>query len=96
MGSIWVIPPRVGAFAEGPGPGWDLGWGCGGWAGQGSRTQDRSVGVGDSQGGGGAADGDGAAVMRAVVMGYDRNRSIKFRAAESPRGLGHAGPGLSP
>src|SRR5690242_3866283 len=74
---VGVVPPPVGAFAERSRAGWDVGWGLGGWSGQGCPGRRGSVGVGDDQPGGGSGDGDSPGVVQPVVEGAQQDQVVR-------------------
>lgn len=74
MGLKGVIPPPVGAFAEGPGAWWYRGRGVAGRARKRPRAEWLPVAVGDAEGVGGTGDGDDAAVVQPVMVGADQHQ----------------------
>ena len=78
---VRVVPPPVGAFAEWPGAGWDLGWGSGRWACQRSRVQTRTGVIGDGQLIGGPGDGDDATMVQPMVIRAQQHQVGKVGGA---------------
>ncbi len=78
MGLEGVVPPPVGAFAEGAGVGRDGGWGVCVWVCEWSGVEWLAVAVGDAQCVGGSGGGDVALVVQAVVVGADEDQVVQF------------------
>lgn len=72
LGLEGVVPPPIGAFADGPGVRRDGGRGLGWWACQRPCAELPAAGVGDGGIGCGCGDGDDAAVVAAVVIGAEQ------------------------